>query len=88
MHLGKDLDKCMTKFDGERIKLRRAFSLENIDEECENSWIASGESLSESEEDDMIDIDNDCDLFKKQRRYSYPLSNIDNIIVPDPRFKA
>ena len=34
VHLGKDLDKCMTKFDGERIKLRRAFSLEEIDEEA------------------------------------------------------
>ena len=70
VHLGKDLDKCMTKFDGERIKLRRAFSLEEIDEEAE-SWIASGDEHNDgpSEDDEIIDIE-DCE-FKKQRRYSY-----------------
>ena len=33
VHLGSDLDKCMSKFDEERIRLRRAFSLEAIKEE-------------------------------------------------------
>lgn len=77
----------MTKFDGERIKLRRAFSLEEIDEEAE-SWIASGDEHNDgpSEDDEIIDIE-DCE-FKKQRRYSYPLSPRSNIMVPDPRFKA
>ena len=58
VHLGKDLDKCMTKFDGERIKLRRAFSLEEIDEEAE-SWIASGDEHNDgpSEDDEIIDIE-------------------------------
>jgi len=41
VHLGKDLDKCMSKFDEEKLKIRRAFSLENIDEE--DSWVASGD---------------------------------------------
>ena len=44
MHLGKDLDKCMSKFDEEKLKIRRAFSLENIDEE--DSWVASGDENS------------------------------------------
>lgn len=39
--MGKDLDKCMTKFDENKLKLRRAFSLESIGEE--ESWVASGD---------------------------------------------
>jgi len=42
MHLGKDLDKCMSKFDEEKLKIRRAFSLEDIKEE-DDSWFASGD---------------------------------------------
>ncbi len=30
LDLGGDLDKCMTKFVNEKLKLRRAFSLEKI----------------------------------------------------------
>lgn len=62
MHLGTDLDKCMSKFDEDRLKLRRAFSLEEIKEE--DSWVASGDeqiTLSkdyDSEEADFIDYDN------------------------------
>jgi len=41
VHLGTDLDKCMSKFDEEKLKLRRAFSLEEIKEE--DSWVASGD---------------------------------------------
>lgn len=37
--LGGDLDKCMTKFDEDALKLRRAFSLDEIKEE--DSWAAS-----------------------------------------------
>ena len=43
VHLGKDLDKVMSKFDEEYIKRRRAFSLEEIREEGEESWVASGD---------------------------------------------
>jgi hypothetical protein len=40
--LGKDLDKVMSKWDQEKLKLRRAFSLEEIKEEGDDSWVASG----------------------------------------------
>jgi len=33
----------MSKFDEEYIKRRRAFSLEEIREEGEESWVASGD---------------------------------------------
>ena len=42
IHLGKDLDKVMSKWDEEKLKLRRAFSLEEIKEE-DDSWVASGD---------------------------------------------
>jgi hypothetical protein len=50
VHLGKDLDKVMSKFDKDYLKFRRCFSLENIDEE--DSWVASGSESSEEDEDD------------------------------------
>lgn len=46
VNLAKDLDKCLTKFDEEDIKLRRAFSLEEIKEEAD-SWVASGDDSHE-----------------------------------------
>jgi hypothetical protein len=50
VHLGKDLDKVMSKFDKDYLKFRRCYSLEHIKEE--ESWIASGsESSSEEDED-------------------------------------
>lgn len=82
IHLGKDLDKCMTKFDEDQIKLRRAFSLEEIREEGDESWVASGPSSdheSESESDSE---------YKKQRRYSFPLTPRSKDLVPDPIFKV
>ena len=36
LDIGGDIAPCMTKFDQQRIKLRRAFSLSNIDED--ESW--------------------------------------------------
>lgn len=72
MHLGKDLDKCMSKFDEEKLKIRRAFSLEDIDEE--DSWIASGEDDDErSQESDSFEEEDD--EFKRPRRYSFPLND-------------
>jgi hypothetical protein len=68
VHLGKDLDKCMSKFDEEKLKIRRAFSLEDIDEE--DSWVASGDE--EEEEDDSFEEEDD--EFKRPRRYSFPLN--------------
>ena len=37
---GVDIQDCLTKFDPERIKLRRCFSLSGID--SDESWIADG----------------------------------------------
>jgi|LauGreDrversion4_2_1035121.scaffolds.fasta_scaffold17818_5 hypothetical protein len=82
MHLGQDLDKCMSKFDEDKLKLRRAFSLEEIKEE--DSWVASGLTVSSDEEEseEFIDLDN------RQRRHSFPLSPRSRKNVPDPQFKA
>ena len=84
VHLGKDLDKCMSKFDEDRLKLRRAFSLEDIKEE--DSWVASGDDqvVDDSDSDDMSDMDYD----RTQRRHSFPLSPRSRQNVPDPTFKA
>lgn len=71
----------MTKFDENKLKLRRAFSLESIGEE--ESWIASGD---ESDEDDDDVFDEDAD-YKLQRRYSFPLSPRSRATAPDPMFK-
>ena len=46
VHLGKDLDKCMSKFDEEKLKIRRAFSLEDIDEEDESDEDELSDPLS------------------------------------------
>ena len=65
---------CMTKFDESQLKLRRAFSLEDIKEE----------EYSSDDEDDLIDIgqkkkghiEDVVDIEKRlgNRRYSFPLS--------------
>jgi hypothetical protein len=60
--LGGQIDYCMTKFDEEKIKLRRAFSMEKIKEE--DSWMAS-------DKEDGDDSDEDVG---RQRRYSFPLT--------------
>ncbi len=63
--MGGQIDYCMTKFDDEKIKLRRAFSLEKIREE--ESWMASdGEGDGEGEDSD--------EGVGRQRRYSFPLT--------------
>lgn len=72
MHLGKDLDKCMSKFDEEKLKIRRAFSLEDIKEE-DDSWIASGSSDNDKMSRDSDSFDEEDDEFKRPRRYSFPL---------------
>jgi len=65
----------MSKFDDKKLKLRRAFSLESIREEAENSdWLSD-------EEDDQVE-----NLGK--RRYSYPLSPKTLEQVPSPQFQS
>jgi len=80
----------MSKFDEEKLKLRRAFSLERINEE-DSSWIATG---SEDENhrpgfDHMAEdsFDDEDDEFKRPRRYSFPLSPNSRAAVPDPNFR-
>jgi hypothetical protein len=77
--LGKDLDKVMSKWDQEKLKLRRAFSLEEIKEEGDDSWIASGESDTHSDEEESE--------YPVRRRHSFPLSPRSYAAVPDPHFK-
>jgi len=87
MHLGKDLDKCMSKFDEEKLKIRRAFSLEDIKEE-DDSWIASGSSDNDKMSRDSSDSFNEeDDEFKRPRRYSFPLLPDQLALIPDKDFK-
>jgi hypothetical protein len=87
VHLGTDLDKCMSKFDEERIKLRRAFSLESIEEEGD-SWVASGdEKLTLSDDEEYFDPEA-VDPRNMKRRHSFPLSPRSRREVPDPNFRA
>jgi hypothetical protein len=74
----------MSKFDEEKLKIRRAFSLEDIDEE--GSWIASGDDERSQEESDSFEEEED-DEFKRPRRYSFPLNNKQLAQVPDRNFK-
>lgn len=49
--MGGQIDYCMTKFDEEKIKLRRAFSMEKIQEE--ESWMASDKEEGEDSDEDV-----------------------------------
>lgn len=67
-----DIQDCLTKFDPERIRQRRAFSLSDID--SEESWQAAG---TDSAEDDTKSNrgDEDADqVGTRERRYSFPLT--------------
>ena len=46
LDIGGDIDICMTKFDPQRIKIRRAFSLSNVGEE--DSWICEESEMEDS----------------------------------------
>ena len=71
--IGGDLTPCMTKFDEGQLKLRRAFSLEEINEE---EWSSDGgENLIDLRgkrkgPEDVVDIQNRLG----ERRHSFPLS--------------
>jgi hypothetical protein len=69
----------MTKFDDNKLKLRRAFSLEGIEEE--DSWVASGD------EDDYKDVEYD-EHEPPRRRYSYPLTPRTMAMAPNPEFNT
>lgn len=69
----------MTKFDEDKLKLRRAFSLEEIKEE--DSWVAE-ERDSINIEDSRVPMtrmapDNEDDEraeYMRQRRHSFPMT--------------
>ena len=63
----------MTKFDEDKLKLRRAFSLEEIKEE--RSWDTSEDEHCESVDEYGRQI---------QRRYSFPLTPRTLAAVPNP----
>jgi hypothetical protein len=71
--LGGHIDYCMTKFDEEKLKLRRAFSMEEIKEE--ESWMASDEADEDSDAEEG-----------RQRRYSFPLTPRTMVQVQNPQF--
>lgn len=63
----------MTKFDESKLKLRRAFSLEEIKEE--DSWIAEEKSLNgDDSRFPLTKMDDDQDDYFKQRRHSFPMT--------------
>lgn len=72
----------MSKWDEDKIRLRRAFSLEEIKEEGD-SWVASGE---DEDENSRNDSDEDSE-YPRVRRHSFPLSPRSYAAVPDPHFK-
>lgn len=77
-NVGNDLSKCMTKFDDKKVRLRRAFSLEEISEHA-------GEEDEEEEPKDKFPrvsptedmgfiIDPETGKGRHMRRYSFPMS--------------
>ena len=79
----------MSKFETKRLKLRRAFSLEEIKED--ESWYIPSDDENNDDNTkkpsalytDNVD-DEDDGMINKQRRYSYPLSPKSRETVPDP----
>lgn len=72
--MGGKIDKVMTKFNENDLKLRRAFSLEAINEE-ESWYIPSDEDENKQQAYTKIpkveEFDNDE---ARPRRYSFPLT--------------
>lgn len=58
----------MTKFDEDKLRLRRAFSLEEIKEE--ESWCVSDSDDKDKRDSDSESENNDI----PKRRYSFPLT--------------
>lgn len=67
----------MTKFDESKLKLRRAFSLEEIKEE--DSWVAEDFSTPKGPQDDEEEYEHNL-----PRRHSFPLTPRSRATVPDP----
>lgn len=75
----------MTKFDPERIKQRRCFSMSGLD--SDESWVADGdEPAGEQQPPQMGEVDRYGNFERDQprtRRYSFPLSPTRLTDLPD-----
>ena len=92
-NMGGSIDQITSKFDKDQLKLRRAFSLEEIKEEGD-SWSAA----SEREKDgysttkggptkDLVDQEFDRMEYMRERRHSYPMTPRSRANIQDPQFK-
>ena len=73
----------MSKWDQERVRLRRAFSLEEIKEEGDDSWVAS----SNEDNEESPRSQSEEEEYPRPRRHSFPLSPRSYAAVTDPHFK-
>ena len=79
---GVDIQDCLTKFDPDRIKKRRCFSLSDI--ESDDSWEAAGPDDATNTRTLYHEHNFEEDV--RARRYSFPLSptrltNLPNTLV-------
>lgn len=85
--MGNDLNKCMTKFDVNKAKLRRAFSLEEISEHGGEESDEEEKLASASQGCGFID-DPETGKRRFMRRYSFPMSPRTLAGVPRAEFTA
>ena len=88
---GVDIKDCLTKFDPDRIRMRRAFSMSSMD--SDKSWVAEGDTPDDKLEAQTAGktlvqdkYGNFEDNEPRARRYSFPLSptrltNLPNTLV-------
>ena len=91
-NMGGSIDQITSKFDQKQLKLRRAFSLEEIKEEGD-SWCAvsergkDGYSTTKGGPKDLVDEKMDRMEYMREKRYSYPLLPKARVDVQDPQFR-
>lgn len=72
---GVDIQACLTKFDPERIRQRRCFSMSGLD--SDGSWVAEGDEPEAVDHPAKGEVDRFGNFEHDQprtRRYSFPLS--------------
>ena len=71
---GVDIKDCLTKFDPDKLKVRRCFSMSDLG--SDDSWVAEGDSVDENGNALKSDRSNRfCEEpEQRERRYSFPLS--------------
>lgn len=73
--LDETITACITKFNEQDLRYRRAFSLSNV---SEGSWLAEGDE--DPKECTRVEESSE---HEPRRRYSYPLSPRTLAVVPD-----